>query len=110
RADRQRRSRHGAQAAAAVRGAQPARHHGSGGDARSALAQESAGFADHAARPRAAERSDRRAALSPAARGGRPVSTLASRRNPRRNPGLVPQARLAGPMPWVIAIMMALTV
>lgn len=29
---------------------------------------------------------------------------------PRRNPGLVPQARLAGPMPWVIAIMIALTV
>ncbi|MEO6041890.1 MAG: FtsX-like permease family protein [Croceibacterium sp.] len=28
----------------------------------------------------------------------------------RRNPGLVPQARLAGPMPWVIAIMIALTV
>jgi cell division transport system permease protein len=29
---------------------------------------------------------------------------------PKRNPGLVPQARLAGPMPWVIAIMIALTV
>ncbi|MEO6152937.1 MAG: FtsX-like permease family protein [Croceibacterium sp.] len=28
----------------------------------------------------------------------------------RRNPGLVPQTRLAGPMPWVIAIMIALTV
>lgn len=28
----------------------------------------------------------------------------------RRNPGLVPQARLAGPMPWVLAIMIALTV
>ena len=27
-----------------------------------------------------------------------------------RNPGLVPQTRLAGPMPWVIAIMIALTV
>jgi cell division transport system permease protein len=28
----------------------------------------------------------------------------------RRNPGLVPQTRLSGPMPWVIAIMIALTV
>ena len=33
-----------------------------------------------------------------------------SERKPRRTPGLVPQARLAGPMPWVIAIMVALTV
>jgi cell division transport system permease protein len=31
-------------------------------------------------------------------------------RRPKRNPGLVPQARLTGPMPWVIAIMIALTV
>ena len=33
-----------------------------------------------------------------------------SGRRAGRNPGLVPQARLAGPMPWVIAIMIALTV
>lgn len=32
-----------------------------------------------------------------------------SERSASRNPGLVPQARLAGPMPWVIAIMIALT-
>jgi cell division transport system permease protein len=38
------------------------------------------------------------------------VSTPENRRAPRRNPGLVPQARLTGPMPWVIAIMIALTV
>ena len=38
------------------------------------------------------------------------MSEAEVRRASRRNPGLVPQTRLTGPMPWVIAIMIALTV
>ncbi len=70
-------------------------------------------IADHAARQGAAERSDRGTALSaaPPARArhrGRIVSVLRGLGS-ERSAQLVPQARLTGPMPWVIAIMIALT-
>src|SRR5690606_16492703 len=115
RADRQRRSRPRVEAPAAVRGAQPPRHDGGRRHPRRPPAEESARFADHAPRPGAPGRPDRRPPLS-AAQGG-PMSQPPSpvRRNAPRfgagdRAGIVQQSRLAGPMPWVIGIMMALTV
>ena len=62
---------------------------------------------DAAARPRPDRRSDRRAA--PSAEAGRHVKG-GVRKFGAAERGLLPEGRLAGPMPWVIAIMMFLTV
>ena len=71
-------------------------------------------FADHAARPRPAGRSDRRFALSAAApvdAGEGAGMNGQARRSPRTAESqLLPLTRFSGPMPWVIAIMVALTV